>query len=202
MAAPLLWLVGAVFAGGAVLLARGADHEQGAGSPGGAPTGPYVPPTGGGGAPTELSCADALNVVGATPGAASLAATISLALAKSTDPAALDALALQLETAAGSSSTTPDQRAALIRLAQCCRDRATALRVAKSLETGSGASLSSASPGYAAPAPAPAPTYTAAPAPELAAPLPPPQPTAVVVDSYSAARSSPMFTAARMGGFY
>jgi hypothetical protein len=159
-----------------------------------------------------LSCADALNILGATPGAASLAATISLALAKSTDPAALEALALQLETAAGSSSTTVEQRAALVRLAQCCRDRATALRIAKSLESGggAGASLASASAGYAAGPPAASPPaasssppeFTAAMPSELSAPLSPPQPTAIVVDSYSAARSSPMFTVARVGGLY
>lgn len=203
MAAPVLWILGAMVAGGAVLLARGADHEQASSSSGGGGgEPPYMPPTNPAPAP-DLSCADALNIVGATPGAASLAATISLALAKGTDPAALEALALQLETAAGSSSTTPEQRAALVRLAQCCRDRATALRVAKSLEAGTGASLSSSSTGYAAPPAATTPpAFTAAPPPELAAPAPPPQPTAVVVDSYAAARSSPLFTAARMGGFY
>jgi hypothetical protein len=153
---------------------------------------------------SAMSCDEALERAASLPGGASLAATVSLALAKGTDPAALENLAVQLESAAASPGVSQAQAAGLLRLAQCCRDRATALRMASALGgPGKGSPAPAAAPGGVstgpapslapAPAPAPAPAYTAAPSPGLAAPAPAPQPTAVVVDTYRAASSSPAF---------
>lgn len=67
-----------------------------------------------------------------------LADKVPLAVAFGNDPAALDNLALTLEAGAGMPGLSTVQRAAVIKAAQCARDRAAALRLSQMSTGGAG----------------------------------------------------------------
>jgi len=118
---------------GVGLSMRGADHEQegyggGYGPPPVPPVDPTAPPVAVPGM-FQGSCDQALDALAATnPQAATMATAIRGALAGGTDAAALDKLATGIEQGASSPSLTPPQRAAALKVAQCCRDRASVIR--------------------------------------------------------------------------
>jgi hypothetical protein len=135
---PLAWLGGLAVVGlGAMLLADD-NHDAPTSSGGG-----YAPaPSGATGLP-ELTCSQAFDNIpdqGLRDG-------VLKALAASNNAPALQMLALSLESAAGSPGLSTVQRAALMKAAQCVRDRASFISLSPALTLPpSGASVFSGAP--------------------------------------------------------
>lgn len=107
----------------------------------------------------NMSCDAALNVLKQVdPG---FAGTLTKAINFGDDAASLTALALSLDTMAGAPGWSVEGRAALLRLAQCVRDRKTTV---DSWSTG-GAKLTEGAQQYAAPSDPDEGTYRSTPAP-------------------------------------